>query len=84
VATKALLNIAVMLSLVPPTGVTLPFISFGGSSLVTLMVGVGLLLSVQRMTLLRTSTRERKVDAAPNLNHSGRDRRSRLPGAGNR
>jgi cell division protein FtsW len=50
VITKALLNIAVMLSLVPPTGVALPFISYGGSSLVTVMAGAGLLLSVARIT----------------------------------
>lgn len=50
IITKALLNIAVMLSLVPPTGVALPFISYGGSSLVTVMAGAGLLLSVARVT----------------------------------
>jgi cell division protein FtsW len=50
VITKALLNIAVMLSLVPPTGVALPFISYGGSSLVTVMAGAGLLLSVSRVS----------------------------------
>lgn len=49
---KALLNIAVMLSLVPPTGVALPFISFGGSSLVVVLAGAGLLLSVARVTAL--------------------------------
>ncbi|HEX2619637.1 MAG TPA: FtsW/RodA/SpoVE family cell cycle protein, partial [Phototrophicaceae bacterium] len=82
VAVKALLNIAVMLALVPPTGVTLPFISFGGSSLVTLMAGVGLLLSVQRVTLLKQNAPERRVDAAPGLNYSRGDRRSRLPRPG--
>jgi cell division protein FtsW len=50
IITKALLNIAVMLSLVPPTGVALPFISYGGSSLVTVMAGAGLLLSVARVS----------------------------------
>ncbi|PJF44181.1 MAG: hypothetical protein CUN55_05365 [Phototrophicales bacterium] len=45
----ALLNIAVMVALVPPTGVALPFISFGGSSLVSALAGVGLILSVSRV-----------------------------------
>ncbi len=81
VASKALLNIAVMLGLVPPTGVVLPFISFGGSSLVTLLVGVGLLLSVQRVTLLKEFSPERRVDVA-NLDHSRGDRRSRVPRTG--
>ncbi|MBC8099422.1 MAG: cell division protein FtsW [Armatimonadetes bacterium] len=60
VAVKALLNISVMLALIPPTGVTLPFISFGGSSLVTLMVGVGLLLSVQRVSAQKTALIQRR------------------------
>ncbi|HEX3053368.1 MAG TPA: FtsW/RodA/SpoVE family cell cycle protein, partial [Aggregatilineaceae bacterium] len=47
-AYDAMLNIAVMTALVPPTGVPLPFISFGGSSLVATLAGVGLMLSVSR------------------------------------
>jgi cell division protein FtsW len=84
VATKALLNIAVMLALVPPTGVTLPFISYGGSSLVTLLVGVGLLLSVQRVSLLRESQGKRRSDVTADLTRSRGDRRSRIPGTGGR
>jgi cell division protein FtsW len=49
IAIKALLNIAVMVAVVPPTGASLPFISFGGSSLVVVMAGTGLLLSVARV-----------------------------------
>lgn len=81
VVTKAMLNIAVMLALVPPTGITLPFISFGGSSLVTMLVGVGLLLSIQRVTLIKEHTPERRIDVAPNVDRSRGDRRSRLPRA---
>ncbi len=47
-AYDAMLNIAVMIALVPPTGVPLPFISFGGSSLVAALAGVGLMLNVSR------------------------------------
>ncbi len=50
IALEALLNIAVMTALVPFTGVPLPFISFGGSALVTSMAGVGILLSISRAT----------------------------------
>lgn len=46
----ALLNIAVMTAVIPPTGVPLPFISFGGSSLVAAMAGIGLVLSVSRVS----------------------------------
>ncbi len=48
IAYDALLNIAVMTAVLPPTGVPLPFISFGGSSLVAVLAGVGLMLSVSR------------------------------------
>lgn len=43
---QALLNIAVATGSVPATGVPLPFLSFGSTSLVALMVGVGLLLNI--------------------------------------
>ena len=45
---QALLHMAVVTATVPFTGITLPFVSFGGSSLVASMAAVGLLLSVSR------------------------------------
>ena len=45
---QALLNVFTVLGLAPLTGVPLPFISYGSTSLVTLLVGVGLLLNVAR------------------------------------
>lgn len=39
------INMAMVIGLVPVVGVPLPFISYGGTSLITLMVGVGLLLN---------------------------------------
>jgi len=55
---EALFNIAVMSAVIPFAGVPLPFISYGGSSLVTVMVGVGLIMSVSRVTA-RQATQER-------------------------
>ncbi|MEP0764747.1 MAG: cell division protein FtsW [Chloroflexota bacterium] len=48
IAYDALLNIAVMTAMIPPTGVPLPFISYGGSSLVAALAGVGVMLNVSR------------------------------------
>jgi cell division protein FtsW len=47
-AFQAWLNMAVVASLVPMTGITLPFISYGGSSLCVGLFAVGILLSVGR------------------------------------
>ncbi len=45
---QTLLNLSAMVVLVPLTGVPLPFISYGGSALLTLMAGVGLYLNASR------------------------------------
>lgn len=43
---QAFINMAVITGTVPTTGIPLPFVSYGGSALVTAMIGVGLLLSI--------------------------------------
>ena len=48
VAIQALLNIAVVTNVLPSTGIGLPFISYGGTALLVLMVEMGLVLSVSR------------------------------------
>ncbi len=48
VGLQALVNAAVVTGLVPTKGLTLPFVSYGGSSLVVSFVGVGMLLSISR------------------------------------
>lgn len=47
-ALQALLNAGVALAIAPATGITLPFISYGGSSLLTVMAAIGILLSISR------------------------------------
>ena len=43
---QTLLNLSVVVGLVPITGVTLPFISYGGSSLLVSMISIGIILNV--------------------------------------
>jgi cell division protein FtsW len=50
---QALINMAVTTSLLPFTGLTLPFISYGSTSLIMCMVGAGILLSISRHTVPR-------------------------------
>jgi cell division protein FtsW len=45
---QAAINMAVVSGLLPTTGVPLPFLSFGGSSLVITLFGVGVLLNISR------------------------------------
>jgi len=45
---QAMMNISVVIGLVPVTGLTLPFISFGGSSLLVSMISVGIILNISR------------------------------------
>ena len=48
IALQVILNVAVVLNLMPNTGVTLPFISYGGTSIVFLMLEMAIALSVAR------------------------------------
>ena len=48
VAIQVILNIAVVTNTIPNTGISLPFISYGGSSVVFLLAEMGLVLSVGR------------------------------------
>ena len=52
VAIQVILNIAVVSNVIPNTGVTLPFISYGGTSVIFLMCEMGLALSVSRRIYL--------------------------------
>ena len=47
-AVQVLMNIAVVTSMMPVTGVPLPFFSYGGTSLVILLMEMGLLLNISR------------------------------------
>ncbi len=76
---QAFINIAVVVTLVPITGITLPFISAGGSSLIISFAAVGILLSISRETIERGTWND---DASADRRR--RDGRAHLPGTGRR
>jgi cell division protein FtsW len=45
---QTILNLSVVIGLIPVTGVTLPFLSYGGSSLLITMTSIGIILNISR------------------------------------
>jgi len=82
---QATINIGGNVALLPFTGVPLPFISFGGSSLVTALFAVGILLNISRQTQAvgapaGVSAPLQRIPHAP-IDYGGRDGGTRLPGS---
>ena len=48
IAFQSILNLCVVVGLIPVTGVTLPFLSYGGSSLITFYIGIGIILNIAK------------------------------------
>lgn len=55
IASQVLINIAVVTSTIPSTGIPLPFISYGGSSLMVILFEMGIVLSVSNQIKVRGS-----------------------------
>jgi cell division protein FtsW len=58
IAVQVIMNICVVTNVIPTTGVTLPFVSYGGTSLCFLMIEMAIALSVSR----RIHSRIREMD----------------------
>jgi cell division protein FtsW len=71
---QAFINIGVVVALIPVTGITLPFISAGGSSLTISLAAVGILLSISRETVERGTWNDASAD------RGRRHGRAHLPG----
>ena len=82
---QALINIGVVVSLIPMTGMPLPFLSKGGTSLVVVLAAVGMLLSISRETVTQGRETETRGADAHEDPHRGRGhRRPHLPRPGRR
>lgn len=75
---QAFINIGVVVALLPVTGITLPFVSAGGSSLAITLTAVGILLSVSRETVEKGTWNDASADRG--RGHG----RAHLPGPGRR
>jgi len=78
IALQVILNIAVVINLIPTTGVTLPFVSYGGTSVMFLMAEMALALSVSGQIEFteeeQVTERERYTrPARPNRNDNRRE-----------
>ena len=76
ITVQAFLNIAVNTALAPVTGITLPFISYGGSSLVASLIGVAILLKISENTTHYANNLNRGWDRRSRRTQSGRYRRA--------
>jgi cell division protein FtsW len=89
---QALINIAVVTTLLPFTGLPLPFLSYGGSSLIMCMVAAGVLLNISRHTVERPKAEPTDVVRTARASNPlivavplwWRNRRPRLSSAGGR
>ena len=79
IGVEAFVNMSVLLGMLPFAGNALPFFSFGGSSLLVTMAGVGLLLNVSR----QAKSKPKKAYVSP-TGVGRRDRRGRVSRLGRR
>ncbi len=86
-ATQSLINIGAMLGVLPLKGITLPFISYGGTSVVFVMALVGMVFHISRYTLYSVPRQTDNVSKRTGYENTGDRRRNRgayHPGSGSR
>lgn len=80
IMSQSIINIAAMLSLVPLTGIPLPFISFGGTNLVITLLAVGILHNISKYTTQEAyaHSSQRRGDSRSHLSDSSYRRRFKV------
>lgn len=82
---QAIINMGVITASVPFTGIPIPFISFGGSSMLMSMISVGLLIAISRGTLPPPAKQPGEKEDFYETHDIGRwNRRARVPGVSRR
>jgi len=76
ITVQAFINIAVNTALLPVTGITLPFVSYGGSSLVASLIGIAILLHISEHTTYHASSVNRWRNRRPRRSKPRRYRRA--------
>lgn len=76
IMSQAFINIAVNTAVLPVTGITLPFVSYGGSSLVACLIGVGVLLNISENSSIYANSANWRRDRRTRYSQHGRYRRS--------
>jgi len=71
-ALEAFINMAVIVGLVPFAGNALPFISYGGSSLLVSLAAIGILLNISRVSSRNQEKKERSLNAVIDLRRRDR------------
>jgi cell division protein FtsW len=79
IVAQALLNISVVLAIVPNKGIPLPFISYGGSSIVPTLAGVGILLNISQYAALGKRAQADDGEYEDDWDEAPRKRRKRMP-----
>jgi cell division protein FtsW len=83
VVSQALINVGAVLGVMPITGVPLPFVSYGGSSLIILLGCTGILVNIGRRSQTGAGSLS-LVEGGAGDDRRGRDRRARHAGPGGR
>ncbi len=76
---EAILNIGVMVNLFPFAGNALPFVSYGGSSMASTMIGIGILMNVARSNSKKETANNEGRSYGAVINMRRGDRRRRVP-----
>jgi len=76
-----MLNVAAMIGLVPLTGITLPLLSFGGTSMIFITAALGLVFQLSRYTVHSLKTKETSYEGSSSRRGVGRTRYTRSGGS---